>query len=147
MANTFEKRSISYAAATKMLAAAIAKAETLGCKQNAAVVDDSGRLVAFGRMDGAPVLGIEGCQRKAFTALFGVGTEDLYQAIKDDPSLVHGLSHFTNATMVGGGLPIIIKGEVVGGIGVGGGTVEEDVACSQAGIDTLNYTTIQIRFT
>ena len=39
--------------------------------------------------------------------------------------------------MVGGGLPIIINGEVVGGIGVGGGSVEEDVACSQAGLDAL----------
>ena len=137
MANTIEKRSISYDAATKMIAAAIAKAEALGCGQNVAVLDDAGRLLAFGRMDGAPILGIEGCQRKAFTALFGVGTQDLYQAIKDDPSLVHGLSHFSNATMVGGGLPIIINGEVVGGIGVGGGSVEEDVACSQAGLDAL----------
>jgi len=137
MSNTITKQSISYEAATMMVAAAIAKAEKLGCRQNAAVVDVGGRLVAFGRMDGALILGIEGCQRKAFTALFGVGTEGLYDAIKDDPSLVHGLSHFTNATFVGGGLPIIIDGEVVGGIGVGGGSVEEDVACSQAGIDAL----------
>ncbi len=137
MANTIKKQSISYEAATKMVAAAIAKAEELGCKQNAAVVDDGGRLVAFGRMDGALILGIEGCQRKSFTALFGVGTEGLYEAIKDDLSLVHGISHFTNATMVGGGLPIIIDNEVVGGIGVGGGSVEEDVACAQAGIDAL----------
>ncbi len=137
MANTNTKQTISYEAATRMIAAAIAKAEELGCRQNAAVVDDGGRLVAFGRMDGAPILGIEGCQRKAFTALFGMGTADIYQYIKDDPSLVHGLSHFTNATFVGGGLPIIVGDEVVGGIGVGGGSVEEDVACSQAGIDAL----------
>jgi uncharacterized protein GlcG (DUF336 family) len=137
MSNTITKQSINYEAATKMVAAAITKAVELGCRQNAAVVDIGGRLVAFGSMDGALILGIEGCQRKAFTSLFGVGTEDLYAALKDDPSLVHGLSHFTNATFVGGGLPIIIDGEVVGGIGVGGGTVEEDVACSQAGIDAL----------
>ena len=137
MSNTVTKQTISYAAATKMVAAAIAKAESLGCKQNAAVVDDGGRLLAFGRMDGAPILGIEGCQRKAFTALFGIGTEAFYDWIKDDPSLVVGLSHFTNATVVGGGLPIIVDDAVVGGIGVGGGSVEEDVACAQAGIDAL----------
>lgn len=137
MANTITKQTISYEAAAKMVAGAIAKAEALGCKQNAAVLDDGGRLVAFGRMDGAAILGIEGCQRKAFTALFGIGTADLYDAIKDEPSLVHGLSHFTNATMVGGGLPIIIDGAVVGGIGVGGGSVEEDIACAQAGIDAI----------
>lgn len=137
MANTIKKQSISYEAATRMVAAAVEKAEELGCKQNAVIVDDGGRLVAFGRMDGALILGIEGCQRKAFTALCGVGTEDLYAAIKDDPSLVHGLSNFTNATIVGGGLPIIIDKEIVGGIGVGGGSVAEDVACAQAGIDVL----------
>ena len=137
MSNTVTKQTISYAAATKLVAAAIAKAESLGCKQNAAVVDDGGRLVAFGRMDGAAILGIEGCQRKAFTALFGVGTEAFYDGIKDDPSLVVGLSHFDNATVVGGGLPIIVDGAVVGGIGVGGGSVEEDVACAQAGLDAL----------
>ena len=138
MTNTVRKQSISYEAATKMVAAAIAKAEELNCKQNAAVVDDGGRLVAFGRMDGAPILGIEGCQRKAFTSLFGMGTESFYDWIKDDPSLLHGLSHFSGATVVGGGLPIIIDEQVVGGIGVGGGTVEEDVACAQAGLDAID---------
>ena len=138
MAKTYVKNTISYESAATMVAAAVAKAEELGCKQNVAVVDDGGNLKAFGRMDGAPLLGVEGCQRKAFTALFGVGTQDLYKAIKDDQSLVIGLSHFSRATMVGGGLPIVVDGEVIGGIGVGGGTVDEDVACSQAGLDALS---------
>ncbi len=138
MAKTYAKNTISYESAAKMVAAAVTKAEELGCKQNVAVVDDGGNLKAFGRMDGAPLLGVEGCQRKAFTSLFGVGTQDLYSAIKDDQSLVVGLSHFSRATMVGGGLPIVVDGEVIGGIGVGGGTVDEDVACSQAGLDALS---------
>ena len=54
-----------------------------------------------------------------------------------DQALVIGLSHFSGATMVGGGLPIIHDDEVIGGIGVGGGTVDEDIACSQAGLDVL----------
>ena len=141
MARTFSKRALSYEAATVMVAAAIERAEQLGCKQNVAVVDEGGNLKAFGRMDGAILLGVEGCQRKAFTALFGMGTEDLYQMIKDDQSLVVGLSHFSRATMVGGGLPVVIDGEVVGGIGVGGGSVEQDVACSQAGLDALKAQT------
>ena len=138
MAKTYARNTISYESAAKMVAAAVAKAEELGCKQNVAVVDEGGNLKALGRMDGAPLLGVEGCQRKAFTALFGVGTQDLYNAIKEDQSLVVGLSHFSRATMVGGGLPIVVDGEVIGGIGVGGGTVDEDVACSQAGLDALN---------
>ena len=138
MAKTYAKQTISYESTAKMVAAAVAKAVELGCKQNVAVVDDGGNLKGFGRMDGAALLGVEGCQRKAFTALFGVGTQDLYKAIKEDQSLVVGLSHFSRATMVGGGLPIIADGEIIGGIGVGGGTVDEDVACSQAGLDVLN---------
>ncbi len=134
MPKSYTKQTISYAAAQEMVAAAVRKAEELGCKQNVAVVDDGGNLTAFGKMDGAPILGVEGCQRKAFTALFGVGTQELYNMIKDDQSLVVGLSHFARATMVGGGLPIIVDGSVIGGIGVGGGTVEEDVTCAQAGL-------------
>ncbi len=134
MQKSYTKQTISYAAAQDMVAAAMRKAKELGCKQNVAVVDDGGNLAAFGRMDGAPILGVEGCQRKAFTALFGLGTEELYNWVKDDQSLVVGLSHFARATMVGGGLPIIVDGSVIGGIGVGGGSVEEDVTCAQAGL-------------
>ena len=137
MANTIQKQAINYSAAQKIIAAAIKKAEEIGCKQNVAVVDDGGRLVAFARMDGAPIIGIEGCQRKAFTALFGVGTDQLYELIKDDASVVHGLSHFPNATLIGGGMPIIVDDQVVGGVGVGGGMVDEDIACAQAGVEAI----------
>jgi uncharacterized protein GlcG (DUF336 family) len=137
MANTYARQMLSYETAAKMVAAAVAKAEELGCKQNVAVIDSGGNLKALASMDGALLLGIEGCQRKAFTALFGVGTKDLYGVIKDDLSLVVGLSHFSRATLVGGGLPIVVNGEVIGGIGVGGGTVDEDIACSQAGLDAI----------
>lgn len=137
MEQTYSKKTISYAVAAKMVEAAIARAQELNCKQNVAVVDDGGNLKAFGSMDGAPILGIEGCQRKAFTALFGAGTADLYNAVKSDQSLVIGLSHFSRATFVGGGLPIVVDGEVVGGIGVGGGTVEQDIDCAKAGLKVL----------
>ena len=134
MSNTYEKRSLSYDAAARMVAAAVAKARELGCKQNAAVIDDTGNLKAFARMDGALLLGIEGCQRKAYTALFGISTMDLYKAIEKDQSLVVGLSHFSRATLVGGGLPILSDGEILGGIGVGGGSLAEDITCAEAGL-------------
>ena len=78
-----------------------------------------------------------GLPRSRLQAPDGPQVFDAAKMLKDDPSLVHGLSHFTSATVVGGGLPIIVDGEVVGGIGVGGASVEEDVACAQAGIDAL----------
>ena len=137
MENTYLKKAITYELAARMVAAAIKRAKELNAKQNVAVLDDTGNLKAFGRMDGAALLGVEGCQRKAYTALYGVSTVDLYKRIKDDPSRLIGLSHFSRATVVGGGLPIVIDGEVVGGIGVGGGTVDQDVACAQAGLEVI----------
>ncbi|MBI3327565.1 MAG: heme-binding protein [Nitrospinae bacterium] len=138
MEKTYTKKALTYELATKMVEAAVARAKELGVKQNVAVVDEGGNLKAFGRMDGAPLLGVEGCQRKAYTALFGFGTADFYNAIKGDPSLVVGLSHFSRATVVGGGLPVIVDGEVIGGIGVGGGTVEQDIDCAQTGLKVLS---------
>ena len=137
MEKTYVKKAITYELAARMVAAAIKRAKELNAKQNVAVLDDTGNLKAFGRMDKAPLLGVEGCQRKAYTALYGFSTVDLYKRIKDDPSRLIGLSHFSRATVVGGGLPIVIEGEVIGGIGVGGGTVEQDVACAQAGLEVI----------
>ena len=137
MEKTYSKKAMTYDLAAKMVEAAIARANELNCKQNVAVVDDGGNLKAFGRMDGAPLLGIEGCQRKAFTALFGVGTKDFYNYIKDQQALLIGLSHFSRATVVGGGLPIMLDGEIIGGIGVGGGTEEQDIDCATAGLKVL----------
>lgn len=138
MEKTYSKKTVTYELATNMVKAAIARAKELGVAQNVAVMDEGGNLKAFGRMDGAPLLGIEGCQRKAYTALFGVGTAEFFAAIKNDPSLVAGLPHFSRATTVGGGLPISVDGEIIGGIGVGGGTVEQDIECARAGLRVLH---------
>jgi glc operon protein GlcG len=48
--------------------------------------------------------------------------------------LLIGLSHFSRATVVGGGLPITLEGEIIGGIGVGGGTEEQDIEWAQAAL-------------
>jgi uncharacterized protein GlcG (DUF336 family) len=90
MDKTYTKKAMTYELAAKMVEAAITRAKELNCKQNIAVVDEGGNLKAFGRMDGAPLLGTEGCQRKAFTALFGVGTKEFYTYIKDRPELLIG---------------------------------------------------------
>ncbi len=137
MAKLISRKTISYEDAARSLKAAMNKARELGCHQNVAVVDSSGNLLAFGRMDDAPILGIEGAQRKAHTSLLGIGTAQFYEAVKGHTGTVHGLSNLPGAIMVPGGLPVIIDGEVVGGIGASGGMPEEDVACSQAGLDEL----------
>jgi uncharacterized protein GlcG (DUF336 family) len=101
------------------------------------VVDIGGNLVSFARMDDAPIMGIEGAQRKACSALLGVSTADFYDGVKGHEGTVHGLSHLPGSIMVPGGVPIVIAGEVVGGIGASGGLPEEDVACAEAGMAVL----------
>ena len=87
MTNVVKKYSISYELAQRMVDAAVAKARELGVSENVAILDDGGNLKAFGRMDGAPILCIEIAQNKAYTALFGVSTHDLFKFIQADPSL------------------------------------------------------------
>jgi uncharacterized protein GlcG (DUF336 family) len=88
MTNVVKKHSISYELAQKMVDKALAKARKLGVTENVAILDDGGNLKAFGRMDGAPILCIEMAQNKAYTALFGVSTQDFFNSIQGDPSLL-----------------------------------------------------------
>jgi uncharacterized protein GlcG (DUF336 family) len=136
----FTKKSVSHETAQKMVAAAVAKARRLGVPQVVAVLDESGLLKAFCRMDGAGLVNIEVAQNKAYTALFGVPSEALYASIKDDPALLSGVPHIPRISMVAGGLPIDVRGHLLGGIGVSGGTAEEDVACARAGLDASGFT-------
>src|SRR5712671_6134382 len=76
MANVVKKHSISSELAQKMVNAAVAKARELGVTANVAILDDGGNLKAFSRMDGASIPTIEIAQKKAYTALFSVSTQD-----------------------------------------------------------------------
>src|SRR5260370_40303452 len=105
MANVVKKYSISYELAQKMVDAAVAKARELGVTENVAILDNGGNLKAFGRMHGAPILCIEIGQNKAYTALFGVSTQDLFNFIQSDPSLLAGIP-----TLAGGAAGLPSKG-------------------------------------
>ena len=135
MANVIEKHSISSELAQKMVNAAMAKARDLGVTENIAILDDGGNLKAFGRMDGASVPTIEIAQNKAYTALFGVPTQDFFDFIQRDPSLLAGIPTLARVAAWGGGLPIKLNGEVVGAIGVSGApTVQNDIDCARAAL-------------
>ena len=97
MANVVKKHSISSELAQKMVAEALAKAKEIGVAENVAILDDGGNLKAFGRMDGAPILCIEMAQNKAYTALFGVSTQDFFNFIQGDPSLLAGIPTLARA--------------------------------------------------
>ena len=135
MANVVKKHSISSELAQKMVDAAVAKARELGVTENVAILDDGGNLKAFSRMDGAPILSIEIAQNKAYTALFGVSTQDFFNFIQGDPSLLAGIPTLARVAAWGGGFPIKVDGEVVGAIGLSGApAVQNDVDCARAAL-------------
>jgi uncharacterized protein GlcG (DUF336 family) len=135
MANVIKKHSISFELAQKMVDQAVAKARELGVSENVAILDDGGNLKAFSRMDGAPILAIQIAQNKAYTALFGVPTQDLFSFIQSDPSLLAGMPTLPRMAAWGGGFPIKVDGEIVGAIGLSGApTVQNDIDCAKAAL-------------
>src|SRR5438094_2098037 len=135
MANVVKKHSISSELAQKMVDEAVAKARELGVTENVAILDDGGNLKAFSRMDGAPILCIEMALIKAYTALFGVSTQDFFDFIQRDPSLLAGIPTLARVAAWGGGFPIKVDGEIVGAIGLSGApTVQNDIDCARAAL-------------
>ena len=135
MVNVLKKGSISFELAQKMVDKAVAKARELGVSENVAILDDGGNLKAFTRMDGAPIPTIEMAQNKAYTALLGVSTQEFFNFIQGDPSLLAGVPTLARMAAWGGGFPIKVNGEVVGAIGVSGApAVQNDVDCARAAL-------------
>jgi uncharacterized protein GlcG (DUF336 family) len=135
MANVVKKYSISSELAQKMVDQAVAKAREIGVSENVAILDDGGNLKAFTRMDGAPLPTIEMAQNKAYTALLGVSTQDFFNFIQGDPSLLAGIPTLARMAAWGGGFPIKVDGEVVGAIGVSGAPmVQNDIDCARAAL-------------
>lgn len=104
-----------------------------------AVVDDGGNLMAFQRMDGAKITSIEIAINKAFTAAGTRRGTHEYAPIGGPQGPAFGIhaSHQGRFTIFGGGLPIFVEGQVVGGVGCSSGSPEQDQAVAQAGIDAL----------
>ena len=135
MANVVKRLCISFELAQKMVNAAVAKARELGVSENVTILDDGGNLKAFGRMDGASIPTIEMAQNKAYTALLGVSTQDFFNVIQGDPSLLAGIPTLARMAAWGGGFPINVDGEIVGAIGLSGApTVQNDVDCARAAL-------------
>jgi uncharacterized protein GlcG (DUF336 family) len=138
MESSVTKRSISAEAARKAIEGAEAKAREMGAPMVIAVVDESGILKAFSRMDGAALLSVEIAKDKAYTAVaFGIPTHEWFNFIKDDPPLLHGITQTPRLIVFGGGFPIRAGGELIGAIGVSGGHYTQDMQVAEAGVAAL----------
>jgi uncharacterized protein GlcG (DUF336 family) len=130
--------SITLEEANRAIAAALAKARALGIRISAAVCDAGGRLVAFQRMDQAIWAGAYGSQGKAVaSAAFARPSGELTERA-NHPTL-RGIQEASGGEMImgQGAVPIFRAGVLIGAIGVGGGSAQQDEDCARAGAEAL----------
>jgi uncharacterized protein GlcG (DUF336 family) len=122
-------------AAERLIDAVTSKSDEMGRPMAIAVCDPGGNLIAFRRMDGAPLMSSGIAQDKAYTAAsFGMPTDQWHDFIKDDPPLALGIVHTPRLVTFGGGYPVQVDGQVVAGLGLSGGHYSEDMECAQAAL-------------
>jgi ATP:cob(I)alamin adenosyltransferase len=122
--------------AKQLIAAAEQKAIEIGVPMVIAVVDDGGNLVAQHRMDGALLASITLALDKAYTAVaLKSPTDEIASAVTPGQSLF-GLNTASNGRFItfGGGFPLLAGGNVIGGLGVSGGSVDEDIIVARSAL-------------
>lgn len=138
MKTTLQQSNITLEAALAAAQAAVRKAESMGVRINVGVVDVGGHLAAFLRMPGAFIQSIDIANDKAYTAAgFGFPTAAWMKVTGEDEGMKLGFAARPRMVVFGGGLPIRIDGELVGGIGVSGASAEQDEACARAGLEAI----------
>ena len=130
---------VSLSAAQQVVEAARKKAEEIDVPMNIAVVDAGNNLTAFARMDGAWLGSIDIAQNKAYTARsFDMSTKDLAPLCQPNQPLfgIHA-SNQGRLIIFAGGIPLKSGDEIIGAIGVSGGSVEEDHEVAEVGVAAL----------
>jgi len=130
---------IDYQDAKLIVDAIVVKALQLGKSAVIAVSDAHGELIAFARMDGAPLASIRIAANKAWTAARDrKPTKDIGDKIRD-PVKGFDIAFYGDPRFVGwgGGIPIWKNGEVIGAIGVSGLSSVEDVALANLGLEII----------
>ena len=129
---------IGASAAAAAVQAAVQKAHDLDIRINAAVVDSGGNLAAFLRMPGAFLHSISIAMDKAYTAAgFDLPTDQFEQLLPAGSLFRDSFLHRPRLVAFGGGLPIRHGGHLLGGIGISGGSEDQDKACATAGLDAI----------
>ena len=129
--------------ALPVLNAARAKAEEIGVKQTLCVTDESGQVIALHRIPGARLTGVDISIAKAFTAAGHERATHKFNEPPHGPALpgneAFGISHMLPGkfAIFVGGFPLEHDGQIVGALGVSGGTGEQDKAVGAAGIEAF----------
>ena len=134
MADTSPSLKLTIEGAMKLLDAAMAKARDMKVPECIAVVDAGGHLLAFARMDGAFALSIDTALVKAMTAAsYGIPTGEIAAGV----DIKLAIATQGKRVNLPGGLPVIVDGHVVGAIGVGSGTGEQDREVAAAALGAI----------
>lgn len=132
-----DNMSLSLEQAKTILQKAEKKATELKVPMTIALVDDGGNTVAIHRMDGALLASLDIARGKAYTAFsLRMSTAELSELVKPGQPL-YGIENTNQGQIVifGGGMPVISKGTVIGGLGVSGGSVEEDIEVAKYALE------------
>ena len=129
---------INYGTAETLIQNVLKEGQRRGIHFSVAVTDASGHLCAFARADHTPFLTIDIAINKAWTAAsFGVPTHSWNQLIQD-PKLAP-ITETKRLVAVGGGSPLIIDGQLIGAIGISGGTYTEDQETAEHALAPLGF--------
>jgi uncharacterized protein GlcG (DUF336 family) len=132
-----DSKVVSLQAAKTMAVAAEAEAKKHGWSVAVAVVDVSGNLIVFDRMDDVQIGSVDVAIQKARTAArFRRPTKALADALAANGN---GILSVRDAVAVAGGIPIVADGKVIGAVGCSGMTSDQDATAAQAGVDALQH--------
>lgn len=124
--------------AKKVAAAALGEARANGWTMGAAVVDPAGILVYFEKIDdtqhASPRIAID---KARSAAMFKRPTKAFQDSVEKGGVFLRVMG-LRGASFVEGGVPIVVDGKIIGGLGVSGGMSEQDGQCCKAGLDALN---------
>ncbi|CAB3666864.1 hypothetical protein LMG26685_03557 [Achromobacter mucicolens] len=126
-----------------MVRAAIAKSQEIGVLESICIVDDGGHPIALERMDGARITGPQIAWNKAFTAAGHKRSTHLFNTPPNGPALPGNEAFGIQWSFDGkfavfvGGFPIVVNGEVIGGVGLSGGNGEQDTKAGLAALAAL----------
>ena len=142
MINYIETPIISFEAALQLVRLGIEKAEALGVRAVVTVVDPSLTMVAFGKADGAAPHSLETSRRKALSS---ASTRRATGWMTGDFAVQAPLGTGMLLTNILGGMPIVFDGKHVGGLGIAGGTPDQDATIAGDVIDAVGATRVAAR--
>ena len=137
-----DSKRLTHAGARKMMATAVAKASEAGVAISCAIADAGGHLVALERMDGGRFHTLHSATTKAVCAASNRRATTAKGAVGQDLDVTHALGLALAAgperwTAMEGGVPVIVGGECIGGVGVSGGDWQTDLQIAQVAVESI----------